>query len=272
MLIIFFVLSFLMLILAFYIQFKLDDVVKSELIDKETQIVNTANTIVSNRLSRISGDLLYVADCIKLSENDNGDFTDINKLLVAFSDRKKIYDQIRYIDAAGDEVIRVDYYKNGSFVVDKSKLQNKSTRYYFEDSIKLAENQIYFSKLDLNVENNAIEEPIKPTLRISTPLFINGELKGIIVLNYLADDILNQLEQVDATSSGSMFMLNSDGYWLFNSENKDSEWSFMYEDKADISFLSSYSKEWELISNKTDGYLISENGLFVYSKIRNNFV
>ena len=157
--------------------------------------------------------------------------------------------------------------KSGSVLVDKALLQNKKDRYYFSDTIKLKENQIYISKLDLNIENNEIEQPIKPMIRISTPYYVNGQLKGIIILNYLANDILNQVKQVASTSNGNMFMLDSEGYWLYNSEDKNKEWTFMYKDKADISFCNEFPTEWKSIRQKKDGYQISENGVFIYSNI-----
>ena len=230
-------------------------------------MISTENTVISNRINRISGDLLYLADCFRLNDNENGNFSALEKQWVAFSNRKMIYDQIRFIDVDGNEIIRVNYHDSGAVLVDKANLQNKKDRYYFTDTIKLKENQIYISKLDLNVENNEIEQPIKPMIRVSTPYYVNGTLKGIIILNYLADDILNQVEQVASTSNGNIFMLNSDGYWLNNTDNNDKEWSFMYKDKAEISFLNEFPIEWEEIHNENDGYEISENGVFIYSKV-----
>ena len=42
-----------------------------------------------------------------------------------------IYDQIRFIDLEGNEVIRVNYETDGAILVDKDDLQNKKDRYYF---------------------------------------------------------------------------------------------------------------------------------------------
>ena len=208
-----------------------------------------------------------MADCLRLNDNGDGDYSEVEMQWIAFSNRKMIYDQIRYIDVDGNEIIRVNYYNDGAVLVDKDNLQNKKDRYYFTDTIKLKENQIYISKLDLNIENNEIEQPIKPMIRISTPYYVNGKLKGIVILNYLADDILNQVEQVASTSNGNIFMINSDGYWLYNSDNNDKEWSFMYENKADISFSNEFPVEWETIKRNNDGYQISENGVLIYSNV-----
>jgi len=263
----FLILSFIVLFLTSFFQYKLDEVKKSNLLDSEQNLINTENTVIANRINRISGDLLYVADCLRLNDNGDANYSEVEKLWLAFSNRKMIYDQIRFIDVDGNEIIRVNYSIDGAVLVDKDNLQNKKDRYYFTDTIKLEENQIYLSKLDLNIENNEIEQPIKPMLRISTPYYVNGKLKGIIVLNYLADDILKQVAQVASTSNGNIFMLNSDGYWLFNSDNTDKEWSFMYEDKADTSFSNEFPVEWNRIKEKNDEYQISQNGLFISSNV-----
>lgn len=176
--------------------------------------------------------------------------------------------QIRFIDAQGNETIRINYSAQGSYPVEKEELQNKKDRYYFTESINLSLNQVYISKLDLNVENNEIEEPIKPMIRFSTPVFDNsGQLMGIIILNYYGNDLLTQVEDVAATSSGNIFLLNSDGYWLFNGESSEKAWAFMYEDRADENFKNEFSKVWDEILDKENGSLITEKGFFSYSNI-----
>jgi len=263
----FLILSLLILVFTSFLQYKLNEAKKNELHNSEQSLIKTENTIISNRINRISGDLLYVADCLRLNDNSNGNYSEVEKQWISFSNRKIIYDQIRFIDVDGNEVIRVNYYNSRAVLVDKSELQNKKDRYYFTDTIKLKENQIYISKLDLNIENNEIEQPIKPMIRISTPYYVDGQLKGIIILNYLANDILNQVKQVASTSNGNIFMLNSDGYWLYNSDNNDKEWSYMYKGKENISFCNEFPTEWKMIQNKNNGYQVSENGVFIYSSV-----
>ena len=263
----FLVFGLAILIVSSLLQFKINEVKKSELLKGEQNIVGVENTIIFNKINRISGDLLYVADCLRLNDNGTADYKEVEKQWIAFSNRKTLYDQIRFIDVEGNEVIRINYDQNGANLVNKDDLQNKKDRYYFTDTINLKENEIYISKLDLNMENNAIEEPIKPMLRISMPYYDSkGVLKGIIILNYLANDLLNQIEKVATTSNGNLFLLNAEGYWIYDSKNPENDWSFMYEDKADISFINKYKTEWETIQSKDSGNLINENGVFIFSK------
>lgn len=267
---IFFFLAFSIIALSVtsIISVNLNEVQKSALLNSEQRLLSVENAIISSRLNKITGDLLFITDSFKLNDNENADYSELEKEWVAFSNRRMIYDQIRFIDTAGNEIIRVNYGSGGASLVDQEHLQNKNDRYYFTDTINLKEDQIYISKLDLNVENGEIEQPIKPMIRISMPCFDqNGELKGIIVLNYLANDLLSQVKQISLSGNGEIYMLNSDGYWLFDSQNSDNEWAFMYDDKADISFKNRYPDEWNEMQKSADGYEINKDGVFLHSKI-----
>lgn len=245
-----------------------NDVQKTMIINNEEKLVYAERTIISNKMERLVSDLLYMADSFKLNEKNNEDFSQLEQQWLSFSNRKKIYDQIRFIDLDGNEIIRVNYSENGSYLTQRENLQNKKDRYYFTDTMTLNEKQIYISKLDLNIENNIIEQPVKPMIRLSIPYFDNnGNLKGIIVLNYLANDMLKQLKTIASASQGSIFMLNSNGYWIVNSEDTSKEWAFMYSDKTDTNFQNQFSSEWEKLINDKEGYLVTSNGVFNYTNI-----
>ena len=263
----FLIFGLVILIISSILELKINKVKKNDLLKNEQNIIEVENAIISNKINKISGDLLYINDCLRLNDEGNSNYGNVEEQWLAFSNRKMIYDQIRFIDLEGNEVIRVNYETDGAILVDKDDLQNKKDRYYFTDTIKLKENEIYISKLDLNIENNVIEEPIKPMLRISMPYYDSkGTLKGIVILNYLVSDILKQIEKVAETSNGSLFLLNADGYWIYDSNNSENAWSFMYEDKTDISFMNKFKPEWETIQNRDSGKLINDAGVFVFSK------
>ena len=234
----------------------------------ESQIVTVERNILSSRINKLVSDVLFISDSIRLSGFDEDSLEYITNEWVAFSERKKIYDQIRFIDTQGNEIIRINYSVGGSYSVDKSELQNKRDRYYFEDAIGLSRNQVFISKLDLNIENNQIEEPIKPMIRFSTPVYDESEnLMGIVVLNYYGNDILEQIQQVSATSYGHVFLLNSDSFWLYNGEDNEKSWAFMYENRLDENFKKEFADEWYEIKENKNGSIITDNGLFTYSNI-----
>jgi hypothetical protein len=59
--------------------------------------------------------------------------------------RPNLYDQIRFIDLAGDDVARVDWSTQGPIIVEKSSLQNKFARYYVQESLLLSEHSLFIA-------------------------------------------------------------------------------------------------------------------------------
>ncbi|MCA9916707.1 MAG: GAF domain-containing protein [Anaerolineales bacterium] len=147
------------------------------------------------------------------SENFAVAKTAVQQEFFDFAQTKLIYDQIRFIDADGQEVLRVDTDLEGnSILIPDSQLQNKASRPYFVDTKALPEGEIFVSDLELNVENGEVEIPFTPVLRYSTPIYLGSEFKGIIIVNILADYVLNPL----AESGQSFYLVDRDGYFLFN--------------------------------------------------------
>ena len=266
---IFILVSGIYLSIAVGLQINTNQLKKNEIIKNEERLLNVEQDILSYRIERVVSDVLYISDNLSANNLDNDDFKNVENEWKSFADRKKIYDQIRYIDVEGNEKIRINYSESGSVVVGSEQLQNKKDRYYFKDTIELKKNQTYISKLDLNIENDKIEQPIKPMIRFSTPVFgQGGKLKGIVILNYYAKNILQQFEDVSITSYGNMFLLNSNGYWIYNAEDKNKEWAFMYEDKKDVNFKKEFSKEWNVLNdNNIKGTFNTENGYYSYLNI-----
>ena len=266
--ILFTILSFVYFSIAIVLEVNTNKVKKVTITENEERLVATERNIISNKIDGITSDLLFVSDNLTFSNSDSKDIKYDANNLKAFSDRKKIYDQIRYIDINGNEKIRINYSKNGSNLVNKEDLQNKKDRYYFKETIGLNKNQVYISKLDLNMENGKIENPIKPIIRLSTPVFSKeGKLEGIVILNYYAKYLLEDFSDIASTSLGNLFLVNSNGYWIFNNKNKEKEWSFMYEDKKDVSFKNEFPNEWNNINKSEEGTIITPNGLYSYINI-----
>jgi len=264
---VFFIFSMIYIIFATTIQVNLDTLSKEEVVNSEMLLIDVEKDILTNRIERLTTDLLYVADTYELyNEDPSTKYMQLEKQWILFSNRKGIYDQIRFIDVDGNEKIRINYNDAGAYAVKENNLQNKKDRYYFLESMALNKEEIYISELDLNVENCEIENPIKPTIRLSTPIYNSkGELEGIVVLNYLAEDMLNQMRKIASTSQGFIFLLNEDGYWLYNGENSAKEWGFMYENRMDENFQYIFDTEWEEIKENKDGFISSVFGVFCYT-------
>ncbi len=184
---------------------------------------------------------------------------------VAFAANKQKYDQIRYIDSQGMEIIRVNYNNGGPAVIPKSELQNKVGRYYFQDTIKLARGEVFVSPLDLNIENGQIEQPWKPMIRFGTVLYdSSGAKRGILMINYLGAHFLEHLENKLGNQGNKTMLLNAEGYWLMAPDRED-EWGFMF--KNERRFQERFPAAWQAFHKQAQGVHQDENGIFAFAAI-----
>lgn len=162
--------------------------------------------------------------------------------------QKTTINQLRYIDENGQEIIRVERQNIGGDVVSiaDEKLQNKSHREYFTQSIKNKPSEVYISKLDLNIENKKIEKPIKPVLRFSTPIYNNLSKKGIIVVNIFGKKLLDNLVNSD---SFEIDVFDENDYLLVSNNPKKEDWA-RYLSKQKQSNQIKYIYKDTLLKNK----------------------
>jgi PAS domain S-box-containing protein len=185
-----------------------------------------------------------------------------------FARIKKVYDQVRCIDAGGMETLRVNFNNGDPYIVPSHALQFKGERYYFKDTLALLENQVFVSPFDLNIEQGKIELPPKPMIRFGTPIFNgDGEKKGVVVLNYLGADMLANLWEEAGNSAATTLLVNTDGYYLRGPAPED-EWGFMYPDKRDRTFAKGFPEAWGKISTAETGQFIDSGGIFTFTTIR----
>ncbi|MDY7013521.1 MAG: cache domain-containing protein, partial [Cyanobacteriota bacterium] len=185
---------------------------------------------------------------------------------LVMSRQKRIFDQIRVLDATGQERIRTNFNQGKPRIVPERDLQNQAQRYWFQETLALQRGEVFISPLDLNVERGKIEQPFKPTIRFATPVFVDGQKRGTIVLNYLAEYLLQELEQNRSTTSGDAFLLNADGYWLKGMKPEE-EWGFMFGDRQNRTFASTFPNAWPQISTRETGQFQTSEGLFTFTTI-----
>ncbi|MDD2922579.1 MAG: GAF domain-containing protein, partial [Anaerolineales bacterium] len=194
--------------------------------DLNTDVTTDARNIVDFQNSAQS-DVLYLSQITELTNyldlvKSGGDPAAIETTraslendFYSFAQARLIYDQIRFIDTAGQEIVRVNTSRDGvSTIVPHDQLQNKADRGYFKNSIGIPLGSIYISALDLNVEQGMIEEPHKPVIRYATPVYRNNKLQGIVITNILAENFLAPL----GAGSGSSILVDADGYYLYNQD------------------------------------------------------
>ncbi len=183
-----------------------------------------------------------------------------------FARNKRLYDQIRYLNIRGMEVVRVNYNNGRPSIVPDAELQDKSSRYYPEEALQLGRGGLYLSPLDLNVEEGRIEVPQKPMMRFATPVFDSaGNKHGLLVLNYLGARLIDDFIRATANVSDHIHLLNREGYWL-RSPRRGEEWGFMF-DREDT-FAGRHPGLWRRVGANGEGQITTKEGLFTFSTLR----
>lgn len=185
--------------------------------------------------------------------------------LKTFLIHKRLYRMVRILDLKGMEQVRVEYHNGDMIVTPRHRLQDKSNRYYFQESIGFGPGELYISPIDLNVEYQKIETPQTPMIRFAMSLYNNNNTKtGILVLNYLAQPMLDHFDQMLSGSAGHVALLNHEGYWI-RSHNKEKEWGFMH--NSEHIFPTDHPDIWEKIIHKKTGQSMVAEGLFTYTTV-----
>lgn len=128
---------------------------------------------------------------------DNGDTLQewrdrLATIFGAFLDNHPGYQQIRYIDVAGEELVRVQAGPEGHAVIADPELQNKADSLYVSETLKLAAGETYYSDVSLNREHGVIEVPHLPVLKLATPVHnADGKVAALIVINLATERLFS---------------------------------------------------------------------------------
>ena len=181
--------------------------------NSEKNIVNVNFEGIHKDMSNLISDLRFLASSSDVHNylkdpEDKKVLNDFKSELLSFSNIRRVYDQIRFIDTTGMEIIRINFNNGNPEIVSQDELQNKKDRYYFLEAMQLGNSQIYISPFDLNIENGKIEIPLKPMIRLAIPVFDSNYVKrGIFVLNFLGENILNNQINIKDNLVNNVYML-----------------------------------------------------------------
>jgi signal transduction histidine kinase len=233
-------------------------------------LVDLHAEMIGRELEAVKSDLLYLADQDVLREfltyPDEDGKKGLEEEYVLFCLHKGIYDQVRYLNLDGQEIIRVNYNNGNPRAVAPAELQEKKARYYFSQALPLDRGEVFVSRFDLNVEHDQIEQPLKPTIRFATPVFDQGKVqKGVLVINYLGEALLNKLVEESVSHPGVTFLLlNRDGSFLRGPTRED-EWGWMFKNNRTAARY--FPAEWQQMAGAGQGQLWTGNGLFTFRTV-----
>ncbi|MEH2122816.1 MAG: ATP-binding protein [Nostoc sp.] len=236
----------------------------------ELRKVDLETKVISGDFHSVVSDLMVISkqnELQRVLEGVNGQQQALSQELLLFSGYKKFYDQIRFLDRSGKEVVRVNFNKGEPGIVPEEKLQVQAKRYWFNDTLRLNQGQVFVSPLDLNIERGQVEQPLKPMIRFGTPVFDRrGEKRGIVVLNYFGTKLLDNFNQAFANAPSQGMLLNADGYWLKGAKPED-EWGFMFPNRKNHTFGTAFPQAWQQISQKESGQFQTAEGMFTFTTV-----
>lgn len=215
--------------------------------------------ILTRSLDLLRHDVVFLADLPpELISSDTRPDSMAARLFLSFSRSSINYDQVRWIDENGDERLRVNNRDGHVELVPPEQLQNRADAPYFSEAVGLPAGSIYFSELDLNSEHGVIEQPLQPTLRVASPVLDQGNRRGVVVLNYRAQRLLDRLRQLGSRQGVNLYLVNGEGYWIVGPRTED-EWSWQL-GNGEHRLAVSQPGLWKAMQARKNGHWIGEGG------------
>ena len=236
----------------------------------EQVIVELIEKLLNDSFNSMTSDALMLSYTAKQLTLNNDSFSPLTNYFVELSKNDDNYEQIRFIDIAGYERIRINNIPNKIYVVDNQNLQNKSQRYYFQKTMQLSQGNVYISPMDLNIEAGQIQQPLNPTIRIGVPVFnAQNEKIGAIVLNYKGRKLINRLLHISPNFIEHLYILNAEGVAIIQpvksvlSPNTSQDFQFNTSKQLSTELL-------ELMSLKHQGQLLLQDNYITFTQAFSN--
>lgn len=196
----------------------------------QEQSIIRANTMFNKELGAIRKLVKLFASnqVLKKTTLTSGDLQveQLKQYFIDFGQAAGNISQIRWLNEEGQEQYRVNFVKGNHEVVAQNKLQNKLSRYYFQQGILVNSPDIYISAIDLNIEHQVIVTPYQPTIRATYRTLREDHLvNGLLIINFDLSELFTKLRS-SIGPLAQLQILNSNGYWMLNPQ-RNKEWGFM---------------------------------------------
>ncbi|PLA73454.1 hypothetical protein CYQ88_11095 [Hydrogenovibrio sp. SC-1] len=186
----------------------------------ETSVKQSRNELV-NQLSEAVKDIYFLStNGVFTKTIKSNNLAELQSFFISFSSLHEEYEQIRYIDHNGLEVVKINHVHNERPSAS-SNLQDISHKDYFMKFANLPKGSVSISKIH-NTKIDSTNDHIHPFILIAAPIFdSDGTYNGMIIINYsvphFLEMLVNPISQEE--DEGHLHLLDSEGNHIFHSHN-----------------------------------------------------
>ncbi len=167
----------------------------------------------------------------------------LRQIFASTASSKKYYRSLVYMDASGEEIVRVHYEQGKVIVVsrdtrlgvgDEWPLQSRADVAYFVNAQALDADQVYVSPLSLDRKGDEIRTPHVPVIHFSTPIYDSArQFRGVMASTVYAASFLDRL----SVDEGHVYLADQDGFYLAHPDPAQTfgfDLDMSYSAKADL--------------------------------------
>ncbi len=235
--------------------------------EQSSHRLELAYELITRDLERVRSDILYVAsqqDIRGFDPDDNLARKAVEDEFANFIRFKQTCQQIRLVDKAGQESVRVDLRGTEVERIPESGLQDKKNRYYIRESLRLKPGELFVSEFDLNQEYGVIEQPLNPVIRFVTPVSNDqGVAHYLLVANYRGAPLIKDLSEISLP--GKTLLLREDGHYLLG-PNPDDAWGWLLGHPS--SFDQQFRDAWQRRNLAEQNCILTDQGAFAFRQIQ----
>ena len=257
----------IILILIGLVYFSIQSEVQLKILESEEErLTQSRLLVISENISAIVTDLLFLTEQNELrSYLEIPDQEMVNLISLEYSfmaASKKVYRQIRYFDENGALAAGINYNNGNPKAIIEEK--NFIEEYFFIEAEKLEKGEVFISPFEFVEEEINGEIFYRPMIFFATSIYSgDGDSKGVVILDYMADDLARKLLGNSSEVNDLFFLTSSEGRYLLSPQNQELG-LFNKNKNTEELFLDDYPAAWEKIISYKNGQFTSENGIFSF--------
>ncbi|ABK43067.1 periplasmic sensor hybrid histidine kinase [Magnetococcus marinus MC-1] len=162
--------------------------------------------------------LLHSPVLLDYLDNPQGSPAPLSEQMIGIMQNRPSYAQFRLIciEDEGKEKIRIER-RIGNIIATlvPAQLQTKGNRPYYKTALELPRGRDTISPIELNQEHGQVEHPIRPVMRLSTPVYDSHNLiRGVMVINLDFSQVVKRLATLD--NRVSIRLIYPNGEYLYH--------------------------------------------------------